>query len=168
MKRVVFGAVLGLSLALSAGCSTNNNGNGADAADQSARMGLATPVGILETVTGDHEVFASPGLMLVNDASDVDGYDATPLAGLNVDFSSHSVIVLALGQQATGGYWATIDAIQYEGDELVVQAKVNQPDPGQMVSQVISHPFAAVVVPKVENVTLLSDIEGLSGQPQPN
>lgn len=167
MKRVFSGAVLGLSLALLAGCSGDGMSQSSSMSDSAAHYGLATPVGILDTVSGEHEVFAAPGLILINDMADIEGYDETPLAGLEVDFAKQSIIVLALGQQPTGGYWASIDAIQLEGDDLVVQARVNQPGPDQMVSQVISHPFAAVVVPKVENVKLHGDFDAVSGQPQP-
>ncbi|WP_428387870.1 protease complex subunit PrcB family protein [Mucisphaera sp.] len=167
MHRVTSGLILALSLTAATGCALFNKDQTTQASAAEAAIDLAKPLGILETVRGDSEEFPDPGLFVINDPADLNGYDNSPLADLAVDFNSQSIIVLALGQQPTGGYWASIDAIQREGTEVVVQGKANRPAADQMVSQVISHPFAAAVVPKIQSVTIRSDIEGLMGAPRP-
>ncbi|MEQ9454960.1 MAG: protease complex subunit PrcB family protein [Phycisphaeraceae bacterium] len=168
MKPVLAATFLAASIATLPGCGILQKGDTNSASSTTVPYTqLARPIGIVDGTAGESEAFPDPGVLLINHPADLPGYNTSPLANLDVNFDNQSIIVLALGQQPTGGYWASIDALQLEGADLVVQGRANRPGDGQMVSQVISHPFSAVVVPKLQNVTLLSDIDAVIGEPRP-
>ena len=69
-----------------------------------------------------------------------------------VDFTHYRVLVLPMGQQRTGGY-----AVRLSDEELHIAsgiAQVNvrwqEPDPGMMVTQVITNPCIFIKVPRGE------------------
>ena len=79
--------------------------------------------------------------------------------GFEPDFAKHDVVLLTLGEQPTGGYAADITALQRVGDTLYVQATATAPGPAAEVTQVVTHPFSAVIIDKQpEDIILRSDI----------
>ena len=61
--------------------------------------------------------------------------------------SAGRVLVAAFqGQQNTGGFSVQITAIERNGDQLVVHATFVVPDPGAMVTQVLTSPAHAVSI----------------------
>ncbi|MEM6458857.1 MAG: protease complex subunit PrcB family protein [Planctomycetota bacterium] len=143
-----------------AGCRSGNAAPG----DGPSAEPLASGVVILAEVSGTDLPIESYGLGLVDPAA----FDQLGLgekfAALNVgvDFDLHSVILLSLGEQATGGYSAEITGLQLKGDLLYVQATAVAPGPGDATTQAITYPYSAVAVPKLPGgLTLLSDITSL-------
>jgi len=56
------------------------------------------------------------------------------------------VAATSQGQQNTGGYSVQITAIERNGDQLVVRARFGVPDPGGMVTQVLTSPAHVVSI----------------------
>ena len=64
------------------------------------------------------------------------------------DFDDHWLVVAFRGQVNTAGYGIAVDEVDYNGRSVRVSVSLSDPDPGEMVAQVISYPFAATVVPR--------------------
>ena len=64
----------------------------------------------------------------------------------NIDFDHNWLLVAFRGQVSTAGYGVTIEGVEYDGRSVRVDISLSDPPPGDMVAQVISSPFASVVV----------------------
>ncbi len=60
--------------------------------------------------------------------------------------TNESLIVLFAGEKPTGGYEVVPNAAFLDGDVLVIDADVHGPAKGDMVTQALTYPFAAVAV----------------------
>lgn len=71
-----------------------------------------------------------------------------------VDFEKETVVVLFAGMKSTGGWWIEPKGARLDGDVLVIDAPVHGPAAGDIVTQALTYPFAAVAVERrnVENV----------------
>jgi hypothetical protein len=63
-----------------------------------------------------------------------------------IDFSRETAVFLSLGQRPTGGYGITPNSIAIEGKTLVVDAAINSPPVGGVVTMAFSAPFAVIAV----------------------
>lgn len=63
-----------------------------------------------------------------------------------VDFSKEAAVFVFGGMRNTGGYSVDVRGATLDGDALVLDAVVNGPPPGAIVTQVITYPFAVVAV----------------------
>ncbi|MEO1237961.1 MAG: protease complex subunit PrcB family protein [Planctomycetota bacterium] len=143
------------------GCAGSGGDNDAGPATVQA---LATSAPILGQVSGDEPAIQSYGLGVLDPAAFADlGLDTKFVdQGVKVDFARHSVILLSLGEQPTGGYAAEITALQVKGNEVFVQATATRPGPEATVTQAITYPYAAVATEKLPaGVVLRSDITSL-------
>jgi hypothetical protein len=59
-------------------------------------------------------------------------------------------LMVAAGEQPSAGYSVTIDSIRETQNALYVQARLNSPEPGEPVAQVITYPYQIV---KLTNTT---------------
>ena len=59
-------------------------------------------------------------------------------------------VVVQLGEKRTGGYGATILGAREEAGKLVVDYRETAPDPGMMVTQALTSPWAIALVPRSE------------------
>ena len=118
-------------------------------------------VPIRARISGDQLAVENQSLSLL------DGMQMTQLglterlqeAGFTVDPARHSVVLLSLGEQPTGGYEARITALQRKGDLLYVQGTAERPAADATTTQQVTYPFSAVVVDKLPSgLTLRSDI----------
>jgi hypothetical protein len=137
-----------------------------DAHDDLARI-PATPVAILEMVHGDISGVESMGVMLITSPEQLIMLNSATLAALNIDFNERSLVLLALGQQTTGGYWARITNITQYGDTLVVDGLANRPEPGAIVPQVITTPYCVAVTPVIDAARVRQQITSVTGQMPP-
>src|SRR5688572_518426 len=64
-----------------------------------------------------------------------------------VDFGTQSVVFVLGGSRPTGGYEVEVRSATVEGDELVLDAVVNGPPQGSIVTQAFTSPYAVVIVP---------------------
>lgn len=63
-----------------------------------------------------------------------------------VDFSKNAAVFLFAGVRNTGGYSVVVRGASVEGESLVVDAVVEGPKPGAIVSQAITYPYAVIAV----------------------
>lgn len=125
-----------------------------------------TAVAIAAHYRGNDAGFTQPGVFLINSQQELEKRGSTELINKSVDFENQTIVVLALGEQKSGGYWAHIDAVQNLGERLYVQGFANQPAVDEMTTQQITHPYAAAVVPKIFAV-VQPEITSVRGQPMP-
>ncbi|MEX0746089.1 MAG: protease complex subunit PrcB family protein [Phycisphaeraceae bacterium] len=154
-----------LVLALMIGCESSETRTPRTPAGGSFQGARAVP--IIEQVEGNDAALAEPALTLIQDGSELEELGVSDLDSLNVNFSEHDVIVLALGEQPSGGYWAHITGVQQVGDVLYVEGTANQPGDDQAATQALTYPYTAVVIPKTDAATTLSDVESVRGETRP-
>jgi hypothetical protein len=122
---------------------------------------LAEDLPILGKVTGDQLPVSDPMLNLINAEAVASLNLAERFAeqGFTLDPQQHSVILLSLGEQPTGGYAADITALQRKGAEVYVQGVATAPPADAATTSAITYPFAAVAVDKLpRNTPIRSDI----------
>lgn len=66
-----------------------------------------------------------------------------------VDFATSTVLVALMGQQPTAGYSIDITDVRATGTRIIAYVDETRPNRGDVVAQVITTPFAMVVVPKL-------------------
>lgn len=66
-----------------------------------------------------------------------------------VDFAQRTVIVVALGERATGGHAVRVDAVAAQNGGAVVRYTATSPGQGCMTTQMITSPIEVVSVPRV-------------------
>ena len=116
---------------------------------QDAIGGRTVPVPILQHHQADDPVFKEVGTVLINSQEQLDSHGSLSLGDLDIDFDRHSLVILAVGEQPTGGWSATITGVQQRGDALYFQGLVHQPGADDVVSQALTYPIAAAVIEKV-------------------
>ncbi|WP_455202083.1 protease complex subunit PrcB family protein [Kaarinaea lacus] len=74
---------------------------------------------------------------------------ASPAAIPEIDFSRYGVLLLSMGQQRTGGYAIRLarEEMRITGAEAEVSVQWQEPEPGMMVTQVITHPCIFIKMP---------------------
>lgn len=64
------------------------------------------------------------------------------------DATKQMAVVVALGEKRTGGFSVEIDSAQAADGNLVVTYREAAPDPSMMVTQALTAPWAAAIVPR--------------------
>jgi len=65
-----------------------------------------------------------------------------------VEFSTHAVAAVFLGTRPTSGFSVDTVGTHREGDTLVIEYVERRPNPGAIVSQVLTSSFHIVLVPR--------------------
>lgn len=60
------------------------------------------------------------------------------------------LIVWALGEKPSGGFGVDITDVQLFDQTLVIRGAIHRPEPGEMVTQALTHPFQVIAVPRVD------------------
>lgn len=122
---------------------------------------------IQQQITGQSMALKLPNVFLINSEEQINATRSKQLKELTVDFDTQSIVLIALGEQKSGGYWVKITGIQ-PGDngDAYVQATVNKPAKDQMTTQGMTYPFTAIITNKVTG-TVIPEIESVEGQPMP-
>lgn len=68
-----------------------------------------------------------------------------------VDFTKEMFALASLGQKPTGGYSVEIVGIRQVGGKLRILVSERAPEPGEVVPQVITQPWHAVVIPRTDD-----------------
>jgi len=123
-------------------------------------------VQILNKFNGNDPGLKEPGLRLINSVQDLESLGSYELASHEIDFDRQSLLIFALGEKPTSGYWAKIAGVQREGNLLYVQGWANRPSKDQTVTQVLTYPYAVAVLSKITEVQIRSEIESLVGEHQ--
>lgn len=152
-----------LAVALFVGCETNRNqpaGPGFEAAE---------PVAIIDQMHGNDPALDQPArvVRLIQDRPGLDRLEADSLAELDVNFSDHDVILVTLGEQPSGGYWAHVTGVQKVGNVLYVEGMVNRPGEDEAATQALTQPYTVVIVPKTGASHALSDLDEVTGETMP-
>ena len=160
MKRTwALGLACLTAVALAAGCKSSS----------STEVGSTEPVSIISHAgSGNDPAFKQPAdpVILITTREQLDRTGSETLAKVEIDFNTQSLVVLALGEEPTAGYWARITGIQRKGSELYVQGLANKPE-GEAAA-VLTYPIDAVIVPRQDGITEISpEIEAVTGQTPP-
>jgi len=158
----MFARLILLSLAASlglaaAGCKSDDHGADADIVGDAF-----TPLPILAQHYGNDPGLTTSSVKLINSAEELKAMGSEELVNKNIDFKKRSLIVIAVGEQPTGGYWAHVTGVQRHGQMVYVQGVVNRPAADAIVTQALTYAYAA----KVTGV-LSSDIQNVAGQTPP-
>jgi hypothetical protein len=70
-----------------------------------------------------------------------------------VDFSTTTVVVVAMGAKPTGGHSISVDSIYKIGDRMFVQLNEASPSPGCAVPQVLTQPYDIIKLAKADGFT---------------
>lgn len=155
-KMFVAAALLGPAVAL-VGCSSDGQPAPAKKKPE-AKLILAQPVEIVDSTTGDSKALKNlVGVMLIKSKQQYDKLGDDTIAP-GIDFEKHDLVIAALGEQPTGGYSITIDALQLEGDKLVVVGKASAPAADASTIQALTYPYAAAVI---ENTTATRAVQAI-------
>ena len=155
--------VLALTLSLT-GCGSDpapaTRSATASSTPASTGPALAVDVPILGKVSGDQLAGDDYGVKLL-DVSALPGTglgQAFASAGVKLDPQRHSVVLLALGQQPSGGFKADITSLQHKGGTLYVVGTATAPQ--GTPTAFTTHPFLAVAIERVPAGTAVrSDIK---------
>jgi PrcB C-terminal len=64
----------------------------------------------------------------------------------SIDFSSECAVFLLAGQRNTGGYSIQPNGAALDGETLVIDATVQGPPPGSIVTQALTYPYVVIAV----------------------
>lgn len=156
---VMLTATAVLSAMMLAGCASDQG------MDPAAKLGSTEPVSISEKIMGSDPGFDEPGVFVAKSVDDLIAMGSLDLVGKDIDFNTSMVLVVALGEQPSGGYWVTIEAVQRKDQTLYVQGVANAPAPDQMTTQQMTYPYAAAVLPRMEVTQIMPEIESVVGMP---
>jgi hypothetical protein len=72
----------------------------------------------------------------------------------DVDFTDNKVVAVFMGEKRTGGYSVEILTVETKSSEqkdlasLVITVADRQPKPGEIVQEVITHPYHIITIPQ--------------------
>ena len=156
-KSIVLAVALTPAVVLT-GCKTSSDSVG---------LPLAEPVAILEDASGSSEALSTAATTLITNQADWEAGGFAEACPAPMDFAAHDVVVVAMGEQTSGGYWVHINAIQLVGSEMYVQFTLNSPGEDEVAAAVMTYPFHAVAIPKTGATLVVADPTLVSGQEQP-
>jgi hypothetical protein len=153
---IVVAAVLGMSLVM-AGCKSTPS------------LGVREPVTIMAQFQGNDPGLKDADVFVVNSKAELEERKCQDLLKHDVDFDKCSLVVWAVGEQKTGGFWANITGVQHVSDNVYVQATLNAPAKDQVTAQMVTYPYCAAVVAKLPMVKIVyHEPESVEGQPMPS
>ena len=145
---------LGLAVVFVTGCSRT---------EQPVPIESARPLPIYEHVAGN-DLRTPDLLLLINTRAELDALKHERLSALNVDLRRRSILVVALGEKPTSGWWIRIDSAQRDGSDVYFQGVVSAPGEAQIVNPALTYPYAAAIIPKVKAVRLHPEMESVRGK----
>ncbi len=113
---------------------------------------------------GSDQGLKEPTVQLIRSAEQLEALGSSDLAGLGIDFARESLVLLALGEMPTSGFWARITGVQRKGDVLYVQGLANRPHESETVTPSLTYPYEAVVIKRVRAARVRSEIESVFGR----
>jgi hypothetical protein len=72
-----------------------------------------------------------------------------------IDFTSNVVAVIFAGEKNTGGYAVVIKDVTADGDDVMVNYRLTEPQPNSFTLQVISQPYVMLRIAKPKGVVKL-------------
>ena len=77
----------------------------------------------------------------------------------DVDFSEEIVVGVFLGEKPTGGYSIEITDVLKQNDFIEFLIKIDEPDPGQMVTEAITSPYHIIKLKRYDMEFLFNIVE---------
>jgi len=154
------GFALILTAAALVGCQSGGAGAGAGGGPET----VDGPVSItfIDHQHGQNSPLTTPTLKLINSKDEL---KALGLEGVGApNFGKQSMILVAIGEQSTGGYAIRITGAYRVGDEVVVQADITRPAEGAVTTQALTQPYCIATTEKLEGVTLASDFSSTASE----
>ena len=140
MIRLLHMTALTLAITLVAGCAVN-------------RSATASGAPLARQVTeSDHCGLTAPGLVYISHASELDKLGRLPSGNLAmkklraIDLETEHLVLVGLGQKATGGYGLTLDSAEIAANVLELTLDVRTPAPDTMVTQALTTPCAIIAI----------------------
>jgi len=129
------------------------------------KPGAGEGMRILRHFNGGDSHLHEPVVTLINSKQQRDALGSAAIDGISMNFNIESLLVVAVGEKPTGGYWVRIDGVQLYDNELYFQGTANAPGESDIVAQALTYPWAAAVIPRVaDDATLHPEIESVAGQ----
>jgi len=109
---------------------------------------------ILQAGSYAKQDMSSPAMIVVQDANTFRNLwnNGEPPV---IDFKKQTVVFLYAGEKMTGGFSIGVKSVKKRGKEIVIDAPIEGPPRGGVVTQVITHPYAVVAIPKCSHVKWL-------------
>ncbi|MCC6579631.1 MAG: protease complex subunit PrcB family protein [Phycisphaeraceae bacterium] len=167
MRTVVFTVILGSLLSLPLMGCAGSSGDDLGGGSVPTATGDMKLLPILAQRSGEDPGLRLPLVRLINTEAELAALGAKDVGQIQLDLKKQSLIVLALGEQPTAGYWTRILSIQRSGDKIYVQGIANKPVADSAAAKVVSYPYCAVVVAKVTGL-IVPEIDQLKGQTPPD
>lgn len=81
---------------------------------------------------------------------------STPPQPSSIDFTRYGVVLVSMGQQRTGGYMIELaqEDLTVRNDTAQITVRWREPEPGMMVTQVLTHPCVFLRVPLADYQSL--------------
>lgn len=133
-------SLLPLALALNAACQPRSASPPALARSE-----------IVQQWSGQHDGSTTPGTRVLRTADEWNAFWRQVQRGqpASPDFTRHMVVVISLGEKRTGGFAAEVVGVQHDKNRsVVVQYRELSPQPGMMVTQALTSPWTAVLIPR--------------------
>lgn len=131
---------LTLAITLVSGCAVN-------------RSATASGAPLARQVTeSDHCGLTAPGLVYVQNINDLESLGRLPTGKLameklrTIDLEEEHLVLVGLGQRATGGYGLTLQSADIVDDVLEMTLNVRKPAPDAMVTQALTTPCAVIAI----------------------
>lgn len=138
---------------------------GSGSTSESLPGGPAEPVDVLAE---QHGQTSSLNIFTLKHISSAEQFEALGLEDVEpASFDSQDMVLVALGEQNTGGHWVRISGLYQVDDTVYVQATVNRPGEDAATTQALTQPYCIVTTPKLGEVTLASDFSSVVGEQMP-
>jgi len=102
--------------------------------------GVPAPTPVLRVIT-DAQALAAFGSELIPNAQGALG---------GVDLSQEFVIATLQGSKPTGGYSINVSAVSQQNDDVFVRVEIKEPQPGAVLTQMITSPYDVVRVRRAD------------------
>ena len=140
-KTLALAALLGPAI-VSAGCKSD----GDVVADPPEMGDVAQPVVIIESASGTSAALTDLGVMLIKTQAEYDALGEPDIFPGEFDFDQYDLVIVALGQQPSGGYSVDITSIQQAGDKLLVNGTTRRPGEDEFVTTALTYPYDAAMI----------------------
>ena len=70
------------------------------------------------------------------------------------DVKNSNFVILNMGEKRSGGYSITVENVEETADKVILTVKENEPEPGAMVTQAITYPYAIVKINSKKEITI--------------
>lgn len=156
--KTVTTLTLALAVAMAIGCESTQSGGDSGAKEISVRY------------HGDDAAFPWPEVYVIQSKAQLEKMNSKELADIEyIDWDKSTVIVLAAGEQSSGGYWAHITGVDVKDGKLFVRGMLNKPAEEAAATQAITYPYCAAEVAKFDasGLTVVPEITEVTGQDRP-